>query len=61
MIPQDETIPLDLSVDEVLRFTISGGVIIPPGEIPKTAISEAVKGLEDDSTPTNSDDNAPKA
>ena len=61
MIPQDETIPLDLSVDEVLRFTISGGVIVPPGEIPKTAISEAVKGLEDDSTPTNSDDNAPKA
>lgn len=34
LVPREEIIPLDLSVDEVLRFTISGGVILPPNQVP---------------------------
>ncbi|MDE0960770.1 MAG: DUF502 domain-containing protein [Planctomycetota bacterium] len=34
---RDSIIPLDLSVEEVLRFTISGGVILPPGQVPDKA------------------------
>jgi uncharacterized membrane protein len=31
---RDSIIQLDLSVEEVLRFTISGGVILPPSQLP---------------------------
>ena len=32
MLPESEVKPLDLSVDEALRFTISGGVLVPPSQ-----------------------------
>ena len=37
LVPKNTVIPLDLSVDEVLRFTISAGVILPPNQIPDAA------------------------
>lgn len=45
LVPRIEIIPLDLSVDEVLRFTISGGVILPPSQIPDNA-----RSVSEDST-----------
>ncbi len=32
MVRRDEVIDLPLSIDEALRFTVSGGVLIPPGQ-----------------------------
>ncbi|MEE2882557.1 MAG: DUF502 domain-containing protein [Planctomycetota bacterium] len=40
LVPRVEIIPLDLSVEEVLRFTISGGVILPPNQVPLEPDSE---------------------
>ena len=38
MVRRDETIDLPLSIDEALRFTVSGGVLIPPSQqIPGSA------------------------
>ena len=34
ILPEDEVQPLDISVDEALRFTISGGVLVPPSQQP---------------------------
>ncbi len=34
LVPREQTIPLDLSVDEALRFTISAGVILPDQQKP---------------------------
>ncbi len=34
-IPREDVIPLKLSVDEAIRISISGGVLIPPGEVSK--------------------------
>jgi len=41
LVPRETVIPLDLSVEEVLRFTISGGVIVPPNQVVETASSVA--------------------
>ena len=30
--PEDEVIPLPISVDEAIRFSISGGVLVPASE-----------------------------
>ncbi len=38
MVPRDEVIPLNLTVDEALRFTISGGVLLPPNQLPPLAL-----------------------
>ena len=38
LVPRDKTIPLDLTVDEALRFTISAGVILPEQQQPRDAI-----------------------
>ncbi len=32
MVRRDETIDLPLSIDEALRFTVSGGVLVPPAQ-----------------------------
>jgi len=40
LVPREEIVPLDLSVDEVLRFTISGGVILPPNQVPLDSDAE---------------------
>jgi uncharacterized membrane protein len=32
-VPYDEIIPLPITVDQAMRYTISGGVITPPGEL----------------------------
>ena len=56
LVPQDEVIPLDLSVDEVLRFTISGGVIVPPGEVADTSPAHKIEGSSEDSQDSNNDD-----
>ena len=32
-VPHDEIIPLPISVDQAIRYTVSGGVITPPGEL----------------------------
>lgn len=31
-VPEEEVINLPISVDEALRFTVSGGVLVPPGQ-----------------------------
>ena len=46
MLPEDEVQPLDISVDEALRFTISGGVLVPPSQQPLGADTNDV--LADD-------------
>lgn len=33
-VPRDEVVDLPITVDEALRFTISGGVLMPPGQVP---------------------------
>lgn len=38
MVPKEHTIDLDLTVEEALRFTVSGGVITPPGNQPVIAL-----------------------
>lgn len=44
-VPKKDTIELTLSIDEALRFTISGGVIKPgemvPGKLPKPGVDQA--------------------
>lgn len=32
-VPYDEIIPLPITVDQAMRYTVSGGVITPPGEL----------------------------
>lgn len=34
-VPRDDTFDLPISVDDALRFTISGGVVVPPHEVIK--------------------------
>jgi len=43
MVPKDQTIELDISTEEALRFTISGGVIIPENNGNNSALLEAEK------------------
>ena len=38
LIPRASVHPLELSVDEALRFVISGGVILPPSQMPPLAL-----------------------
>lgn len=38
MVPRNMVIPLDMTVDEALRFSISGGVILPPSQVPPLAL-----------------------
>ena len=33
-VPRDEAIDLPISIDEALRFVVSGGVLVPPREMP---------------------------
>lgn len=37
-IPRSEVIRINITVDEALRYTISGGVILPPGQLPPLAL-----------------------
>jgi len=60
LVPQDEIVALDLSVDEVLRFTISGGVIVPPGEIADTSPGPRLTAPEGESTDPIDPDEAPE-
>lgn len=34
-VPRDEAIDLPITIDEALRFVVSGGVLVPPREIPE--------------------------
>ncbi|GAH87960.1 unnamed protein product, partial [marine sediment metagenome] len=45
MVPKKQTIELDMTVEEALRFAVSGGVIAPTGERAAAALQQA--GLED--------------
>ncbi len=38
LVPRSMITPLDMTVDEALRFTISGGVILPPKQVPPLAL-----------------------
>jgi len=38
LVPRKSVTPLSLSVDEALRFVISGGVILPPSQMPPLAL-----------------------
>lgn len=43
---RDEVIDLPLSIDEALRFTVSGGVIMPPGQrLSKAEIEQVRQGI----------------
>jgi uncharacterized membrane protein len=33
-VPREEAIDLPITIDEALRFVVSGGVLVPPREIP---------------------------
>ncbi|MEE9211565.1 MAG: DUF502 domain-containing protein [Phycisphaeraceae bacterium] len=55
-VPQDDTIPLPLSIEDALRFTVSGGVLIPPNQQitpvgPAAAVDEAPQGQIESHTP----------
>ena len=41
MVPKDQTIDLDISVEEALRFTVSAGVITPRAEQIRAALTKA--------------------
>ena len=34
LVPETDVIPLPIAIDEALRYVVSGGVILPPNEIP---------------------------
>ncbi|MHC4936797.1 MAG: DUF502 domain-containing protein [Planctomycetota bacterium] len=38
LVPKETVHPLDMTVDEALRFTISGGVILPPRQVPPLSL-----------------------
>ncbi len=47
-VPRDEVRELPISIDEALRFTISGGVLVPPHEaIPERDSEDAVPGSDE--------------
>ena len=46
-VPRAEAIDIPISVDEALRFTISGGVLVPPSQRAETPPSPPPKALED--------------
>lgn len=48
MVPREETIELAMSVEEALRFTVSGGVITPEGRVSEQARLAGVKRAEAD-------------
>jgi uncharacterized membrane protein len=48
-VPAEELIPLPITVDEALRTIVSGGVLIPPQEMPAlsaTQILAQARGTE---------------
>ena len=52
-VPKDDTIDLPITIDQALRFTVSGGVIIPPSQViaggptkPPEALSAAGVGQD---------------
>jgi uncharacterized membrane protein len=42
-IPKEDTIPLDLTVEEAIRFVVGAGVVSPDGEHP-AGVAKAVTG-----------------
>lgn len=47
-VPRREVVDLDVTVDEAFQFTISGGVIVPPGErLESWEVAQLVAGAED--------------
>jgi len=52
-VPKQDTIDLNVSIDEALRFTISGGVIIPPHQQSEQERLAKLPDTEDDSSQTN--------
>jgi uncharacterized membrane protein len=43
-VPKDETIDLDMTIEEAFRFTISGGVITPDGQKVVKAVVPSATG-----------------
>jgi len=43
-VPAEDTIDLAVSIDDALRFTVSGGVIIPPSQLIEGAATKEVAG-----------------
>ena len=39
LVPKEETIDMDITIEEAFRFTVSGGVIVPQGQIINSAES----------------------
>ncbi|MGE3166351.1 MAG: DUF502 domain-containing protein [Planctomycetota bacterium] len=38
IVPRSQLIQLDVSTDEAIRFTMSGGVIVPPRQVPEVSL-----------------------
>ena len=58
-VPRGDTIDLPISVEEAMRFTISGGVLIPPHETIQTTIQPSSQGTKN--LPGADDDGDAKA
>jgi len=43
MVPREELIPLDFSIEEAIKLIVSGGIFTPDKEIPSVAESDAVE------------------
>ena len=54
VVPADEVIPLDMTVEEAFRFSISGGVLVPSAGPPAAAI-----GSDTQLPPPSDDDGSP--
>jgi len=54
-VPAEETIDLPISIEDALRFTVSGGVVIPPSQTPagsqRTLFSDNKQPSDDQPTP----------
>ena len=42
-VPKTDTIDLPVTVEQALRFTVSGGVIIPPTEVIKASLPQVTE------------------
>lgn len=57
-VPRNEAIDLPITIDEALRFVVSGGVLVPPREVPDYVSRPGA--MKDDNTPPL-DSTAPEA
>ncbi len=55
VVPKSDVVPVDLSIDEALRFTVSAGVLLPAGQLPPLALKTRKLKTADEAVPETRD------